>query len=277
MMTEDRGEALALLRLMAEWGADEAILSAPVCRLASPSAVSAAISAEPSVPVPLRPATAAAAASVPSGTPASRAASLAAAAGDVATLASGIASAGLLSIADTAAHCLLGDGPLDASLMLIADAPDDDDDRAGRAFAGAAGALLDRMLGSIGVARDQVRVAFLSPWRPPGGRPLNDTEIGVCLPILRRHISLIAPARLLLIGPLAARALLGRETARRRSSSPAWTDVGVADAAPPVPALLLPDLAAVRSRAAARRSAWAALRLLRRTMDGAASATHPAD
>jgi uracil-DNA glycosylase family 4 len=274
MMTEDRGEALALLRLMAEWGADEAILPAPVCRLASPSATTAS---EPAVPVPLRPATAAVNAAAPSGTPAFRAASLAAASGDVATLAAGIASAGLLSIAGTAAHCLLGDGPLDASLMLIADAPDDDDDRAGRAFAGGAGALLDQMLGSISIARDQVRVGFLSPWRPPGGRPLNDTEIGACLPILRRHISLIAPARLLLIGPLAARALLGRETARRRNSSPAWTGIAADEGAPPVPALLLPDLTAVRSRAAARRSAWAALRLLRRTMDGAKPLTHPGD
>jgi DNA polymerase len=212
----------------------------------------------------------AAASGVPTGTPASRAAALAAEAGDIATLAAQIASAGLLSIADTAAHCLLGDGPLDAPLMLIADAPDDDDDRAGRAFAGAAGALLDRMLGSIGIARDQIRIGFLSPWRPPGGRPPNDTEIGVCLPILRRHIALIGPARLLLIGPLAARALLGRETARRRPASPTWIDIALADETPPVPALLLPDIAAVRGRAAARRSAWAALRLLRRTLDASA-------
>jgi DNA polymerase len=124
--------------------------------------------------------------------------------------------------------------------------------------------LLDRMLASIGLARDTLLLAPLIPWRPPGGRLPNAGEIAVCLPFLHRLIVLAAPRRILLTSALAARNLLGPT---RRRSAPAWTDAAVPGLSAPVPALVMPGPAMVARTPGARREAWAALRLLRRTLD----------
>ena len=149
--------------------------------------------------------------------------------------------------------------------MLIGDPPGADEDRSGTPFAGEDGALLDRMLASIGLTRPGLLMAPLIPWRPPGGRPPNPPELAVCLPFLHRLIVLAEPRHILLLGPLAVRMLLG---GKRRRPGGGWVDLNVPGLEQPVPTLILPTPHQVRTTPSIRRDSWAELRRLRRVLDG---------
>jgi DNA polymerase len=252
-------DELTALRLQIEWGADEALEDAPIARL---GVVPAAAPARPIVPI----------ASMPPAGPVPRASSAAgraaAAAGQAASLEelrAVIAAFDGCALRDTACNLVFAAGKPRSGLVLIGDAPDAEEDRSGVPFAGPQGELLERMLASIGLARDDVLAASVIPWRPPGGRPPSASEITICLPFLHRLLALDAPERLVLFG-LAGKVLLG--AAARRRSSASWAPAEIPSLDHAVPALALPSLAEVRSSASARRSAWAGLRLLRRTLDG---------
>ncbi len=200
----------------------------------------------------------------PSATPAERAAASAGQARTLDDLRAALAAFDGCALRDTAANLVFAAGDPDAALMVIGDPPGEAEDRSGTPFAGPDGILLDRMLASIGLARDALLLAPLIPWRPPGGRLPNAGEIAVCLPFLHRLIVLAAPPRILLTSALAARNLLGPT---RRRSAPAWTEATVPGLSAPVPALVMPGPGMVARTSGARREAWAALRLLRRTLD----------
>ncbi len=243
-----------MLRLQIEWGADEALDTDPVDRLrpaAPPPPAIVAKRPEPIAPDP------------PRGTPAERAVAAAAAADNLDALKAAIAAFDGCALRETAGHLVFAEGNPDAGLLVIGDPPGADEDRTGHVFAGREGALLDKMLASIGLTREHMLLAPLIPWRPPGGRPANAGEVMVCLPFLHRLIALTRPTRLVLLGLQAANAILP-PTARRRRAAPSWVDC----AAPVTQtALALPGLGALLKNPLERRDAWAGLRLLRRTLD----------
>lgn len=107
-----------------------------------------------------------------------------------------------------AARFIADPGAREADVMLLAAAPEEDDERAGQAFAGAHGRLLDNMLAAIGLARGQVALAHVVPWRPPGGRAPTPLEIAVNLPFARRRIALAQARLVLCLGERAAQPLL---------------------------------------------------------------------
>jgi len=108
----------------------------------------------------------------------------------------------------TAAHTVFGDGAENARIVLVGEAPGADEDRIGRPFVGRCGKLLDKMLASIGVERQNCFITNVLPWRPPGNRPPTDDEIAVCMPFLKRQIELISPDYLLLLGGVAFKSLM---------------------------------------------------------------------
>lgn len=110
----------------------------------------------------------------------------------------------------TATRTVLGDGPANARLMLIGEAPGADEDRSGKPFVGRAGKLLDKMLASIGWPREAVYITNVVPWRPPGNRNPTAEEISLCQPFAMRAIELIAPDAVVLLGGSAAGAILDR-------------------------------------------------------------------
>lgn len=259
-------DALTLLRLQVEWGADEALEDAPVDRL-RPAMQRQAPALSGAAPSPRPPPTGGGGVPAGSEAPSSPAARAIAAAGQAQTLEelrAALAAFDGCALRDTAANLVFAAGDPAATLLLIGEPPGEAEDRSGIPFAGPDGVLLDRMLASIGLTRDALLLTPLIPWRPPGGRPPSPGELALCLPFLHRLIALAAPARIVVSGPLAARTLLG--TTRRRSA-PAWADLPVPALPAPVPALVMPSPAMVAKTAAARRDAWAALRLLRRTLD----------
>jgi uracil-DNA glycosylase len=114
------------------------------------------------------------------------------------------------ALKQTAMNLVFGDGNPEAALMLVGEAPGEEEDRQGLPFVGLSGKLLDRMLGSIGLDRRSYYITNMIYWRPPGNRHPTQAEITACLPFLRRHIEIVNPRVLVLVGGVAASALLGR-------------------------------------------------------------------
>ncbi len=110
----------------------------------------------------------------------------------------------------TATNTVIGDGNPQARLMIVGEAPGAEEDRQGLPFVGPAGRLLDRMLAAIGLDRSAVYITNMLPWRPPGNRSPTAEELAICQPFLERQIELIQPRTLVLVGGIAAKALLNR-------------------------------------------------------------------
>lgn len=109
----------------------------------------------------------------------------------------------------TATNLVFGDGNPEARIMLIGEAPGADEDRQGLPFVGQSGQLLDKMFATIGLTRENFYITNIIPWRPPGNRQPTPAEAEACLPFVRRHIDLVSPDFLILVGGTAAKTLLG--------------------------------------------------------------------
>lgn len=108
----------------------------------------------------------------------------------------------------TATKTVFADGNPEADVMLVGEAPGADEDRSGLPFVGAAGQLLDRMLAAIELDRTSVYISNLLFWRPPGNRNPTNEEIQQCLPLVERHIALVRPRILVLVGGISAKTIL---------------------------------------------------------------------
>jgi uracil-DNA glycosylase len=256
---------LAALRLQTEWGADEALEAEPVDRLRAIPPPQPSPALTPSPAERERVGEGVAPTNTARGTAAERATQAAAGARTLAELRAAIAGFDGCALRDTASNLVFAEGGPSSGLLFIGDAPSADDDRSGMPFSGAAGAYLDRMLGSIGLARAGLLMSPLIPWRPPGDRPPSPAELAICLPFLFRLVALAAPRRLALLGPLAAKALLGQSSRRRPRG--AWLDVAIPGLPQTLPALPTFAPGELVRNVRDRRSAWADLRLLRRTLD----------
>ena len=95
--------------------------------------------------------------------------------------------------------------------MLIGEGPGFNEDREGIPFVGRAGALLDKMLDSIDLNRKNVYITNVVNYRPPDNRRPTDDEIKRYLPFLKKHIEIINPKILILLGSTAMNALVGNE------------------------------------------------------------------
>ena len=108
----------------------------------------------------------------------------------------------------TARNMVFSDGNYKSNVMLIGEAPGEEEDKTGIPFKGQAGLLLDKMLNAIGQNRDNTYITNLIFWRPPGNRNPTEEEIDICLPFVIRHIELVKPKILILTGAIAAKAIL---------------------------------------------------------------------
>lgn len=103
---------------------------------------------------------------------------------------------------------VISDGNEKASIMIIGEAPGAEEDKIGKPFVGAAGNLLNKMLNSINIKREEVYITNIIPWRPPNNRTPTNEEIIQCLPFIQRHIEIISPKIILLLGATASKAIL---------------------------------------------------------------------
>lgn len=104
------------------------------------------------------------------------------------------------ALAQLGDNLVFGEGDPDARLMLIGEAPGEEEDLSGRPFVGRAGQLLDRILESVGLLRDDVYITNIVKFRPPGNRNPRPEEIAASEPILLRQIGLIRPQVIATLG-----------------------------------------------------------------------------
>jgi DNA polymerase len=136
--------------------------------------------------------------------------------------ASGCTACGL---SETRTQVVFGVGAFDADIMFVGEAPGRNEDLQGEPFVGAAGKLLDRLLGEIGIARDDVYIANVLKCRPPGNRDPKPEEIEACKGYLRRQLELVDPKVVMTLGNFATKLLLKRNvgiTRLRGSIYPWW-------------------------------------------------------
>ena len=111
----------------------------------------------------------------------------------------------------SANNIVFSDGNLNSKIMIIGEGPGANEDKEGKPFVGRAGKLLDKMLESIKLHRKNVYISNVVNFRPPMNRRPTDEEIKRYLPFLTRHIELINPKILLLLGSTALNAVIGDE------------------------------------------------------------------
>ena len=223
---------LSALEWQIELGADEAIGEQPVNRFDEPAA-------KPKAPVQqLNPASVAASPSGGQGrgkgSPAPESAvpdtaALAASANSLEELAQVMADWDGTPLKAAARKFVFCDGLPGAHLMIVGEAPGQEEDRQGKPFVGRAGQLLDRMLAAIGRSRtetDPAKAAYITnmlPWRPVGNRTPTPEESALFLPFVIRHIQLAKPKLILTMGNTPTKAMLDTTTGIKRMRGN-WVD-----------------------------------------------------
>ncbi len=261
----DAETALALLQWQAEMGADEPCLDAAIDRYDLPDRAEA--------PAPRKAAPTSATASATAAAPRDEAEDLVARAEALAT-----AAASLTALAEAqeafdgtelrrgARNFCFADGNPAARVMIVGEAPGEEEDRVGRPFVGRAGQLLDQMFAAIGLSREAVDaekalyITNVLPWRPPGNRRPEPAEIAMMLPFLRRHIELAQPDMLVLMGNTPCAALLNQQGILKLRGT--WAS------AFGLPALPMTHPAYLLRTPLAKREAWADLLSLSARLDG---------
>ena len=110
-----------------------------------------------------------------------------------------------------AKNIVFSDGNPKSRIMLIGEAPGANEDQEGIPFVGRAGALLDKMLASIDLDRKKVYVSNIVNYRPPENRKPTEEEVKRYLPFITKHIEIINPRILILLGSTAMNALIGND------------------------------------------------------------------
>ncbi len=157
-------------------------------------------------------------------------------------------------------NAVFGAGDPQPDVMVIGEPPDDREDRSGESFAGPAGQLLDNMLRSIGVARNnKAYIANVLKCRPPAGRRPVAEEFAQCEPLLRRQVLLLRPKVILVMGRFAVETLLQTDEPLGRLRGRIHTYEGVPVVVTYHPTYLLGNLAD-------KAKAWVDLCLARELM-----------
>jgi uracil-DNA glycosylase family 4 len=156
---------------------------------------------------------------------------------------------------------VFGVGNPAAEVVVVGEAPGAEEDRTGLPFVGQAGKLLDLMLMSIGLRRDDVYICNVLKCRPPKNRNPMADEVATCSEYLHGQLEIIAPRVLLAVGKFAAQTLTGSDKSIGRLRGAVHSYQGIPLIASYHPAYLLrsPNMTA---------TAWQDLQLLRQVLDG---------
>ncbi|MFP3947340.1 MAG: uracil-DNA glycosylase family protein [Longimicrobiales bacterium] len=165
-------------------------------------------------------------------------------------------------LAEERKQVVFADGSRTARLMVVGEAPGAREDATGLPFVGPAGKLLDLLLATVNLSReDSAYICNVIKCRPPGNRnPLPD-EIESCAPYLRRQIELVSPEAILAVGTFAGRLLTGKDSTLGNLRGDVYSYEGV-------PLLVTYHPAALLRNRRWVRATWDDLQLLRRVLDG---------
>jgi DNA polymerase len=166
------------------------------------------------------------------------------------------------ALAGTRTNVVFSDGSPDARVMVVGEAPGANEDRTGLPFVGAAGKLLDLMLASVDLSREEsVYICNVLKCRPPGNRNPQSEEISACSPFLLRQIELVRPEAILAVGTFAAQLLTVSQDALGKLRGTVYRYEGV-------PMVVTYHPAALLRNPGWSRPTWDDLQLLRGILDG---------
>jgi uracil-DNA glycosylase len=117
----------------------------------------------------------------------------------------------LCELSKTRTQVVFGSGNKNAQLLIVGEAPGQNEDLQGLPFVGRGGQLLTNMLKSIGLDREQIYIANILKCRPPANRDPNPAEVATCTPYLLQQIELIQPKIIVAVGRIAAQFLLNTD------------------------------------------------------------------
>lgn len=249
-IAEDWHAALAALAWQVEAGADETVGDTPINRYDLAAEAPKSLVVKGSLP-PVTPA-----ASVQAD-PVAMARVAADRAQTLDALREALLTFDLCELKKGARNTVFADGNPKARVLILGEAPGAEEDREGRPFVGRAGQLLDRMFAAIGLSRTSpdAQAAFyvtnVMPWRPPGNRDPEPTEIAMMLPFVERHIALVDPQVIVVVGNTPLFAMTGTKGILRARGN--WVEsLGR-------PLLPMTHPAYLLRTPAAKREAWADL------------------
>ncbi|MBI1309149.1 MAG: uracil-DNA glycosylase [Proteobacteria bacterium] len=167
------------------------------------------------------------------------------------------------ALREGAQRTVFSDGNPAAEIMLIGEAPGAEEDRQGKPFVGRSGQLLDKMLLAIGLDRKSVYITNTIFWRPPDNRTPTPAETLSCRPFLLRHIALVKPKIIVLVGGTAVKSVLqttdGIGKYRKR-----WMGFEVPGLAEPVAMMATFHPAYLLRNPPAKTDAWEDLKMLKK-------------
>lgn len=256
----DKGNAAAVLRWQLDFGVDETIGEEPLNRFEdappSPAIAPKLPESEKRAPTPSTPAPPAKQPMVPlapADETVSTAREIAARCNSLDELRDALQGFDQCPLKATATNLVFADGNPDSGVMFIGEAPGADEDRSGIPFVGVSGKLLDKMLGAIGLDRSSAYITNTLFWRPPGNRKPTTLESEMCLPFVERHIELVSPKALVVLGGSAATAVLETSVGITRLRGK-WRDY--TRGPHPVPVLPTYHPAYLLRQPALKRDAW---------------------
>ena len=160
----------------------------------------------------------------------------------------------------SATNMVFADGNISAKIMLIGEGPGSNEDIKGLPFVGRAGKLLDKMLESIKLNRSKVYISNVVNYRPPSNRKPTEDEIRRYLPYLVKHIEIINPKILVLLGSTALNAIIGNEKVISKARGK-WTQKNIGESMPWIIPTFHP--AFLMRQPEQKRLAWIDLKLIR--------------
>ena len=164
------------------------------------------------------------------------------------------------SLKSSATNIVFCDGNPKSKIMLVGEAPGSNEDREGLPFVGRAGALLDKMLASINLNRKNVYISNIINYRPPENRRPTDEEINRYLPFVKKHIEIINPKILVLLGSTAMNALIGNDIVISKARGK-WIDKEFGNCKTSIIITFHP--AFLMRQPAQKRMAWIDLKMIR--------------
>jgi uracil-DNA glycosylase family 4 len=249
-IAEDWHAALAALAWQVEAGADETIGDAPVNRYDLAAEAAKAPAATAALPSP-------ALETAHRADPVALARAAAGQAGSLDALRDALLAFDLCELKKGARNTVFADGNPKARVLILGEAPGAEEDREGRPFVGRAGQLLDRMFAAIGLSRTSpdadsaLYITNVMPWRPPGNRDPEPAEIAMMLPFVERHIALVDPQVIVVVGNTPLFAMTGARGILRARGN--WSQ------ALGKPLLPMTHPAYLLRNPSAKREAWADL------------------
>jgi len=170
--------------------------------------------------------------------------------------------AGVLS--DHARNSVFARGNPDADIMIIGEAPGRAEDEAGKPFVGPAGQLLDKMFAAIDLDETSLYITNVCNWRPPGNRNPTEDELTMCAPFIQRHMELIAPKLVVIVGGVSLQALTGKTGIMKTRGR--WQELDICGEK--VPAMPLYHPAFLLRRPELKKDAWRDLLAIQGRLDG---------